>query len=257
MNKVSFEVTVFSHSRESLEKICSESSLHFDHIQDGDVSAVCILSVNTTDFDTDDAVHQTIIAIRGLDTLLKEHIVTDFSIRVDIEIVETDGNETPIPGIVFPADYILLASDLEIKTRFHLMIDSSTKKGLLNSGAYFYIMSDNEIDVEELNQVAHTQPSILYRKGYMGRYTIVNFNSWGIEISSDNNLPTIPILSLMKRLWNAKQVGVYCMNNRLTSHVDITCYSIPPEPLLFNLEPSFFTFLKDLSVQYLDMDFMT
>jgi len=114
------------------------------------------------------------------------------------------------------------------------------------------IMSDDEIDEPILNRVAGTQPSIIYRKGHMGRYTVVDFNSWGIEINLEKQLPDNAALALMNRLQNPKKIGLYCKDNNYTSHVDLTCYSIPYESIHFNLETSFFTFLRDLSVQYLD-----
>lgn len=256
MNKVSIALILFSHCRKSLEQACSLSCLNIDIIQEGDIFKACFLSVDTKDQDTDDVLRQIIDAIQGLNVLFKKHTIKGLCLKVDIEIIVADGDEIPIPGITFPAIYISLASDLEIQTRFHLMIESSTKKGLINSGSYLYVMSDKEIDVSELNSVAGTLPSIVYRKGNKGRYTILPFNSWGIEISFDNQLPDILAYALMDRVRSAKEIGLYCKENNLSSHVDLTCYSIPSEPLHFQLDPTFFSFLKDLSVRYLDMDFM-
>lgn len=257
MNRFSLAVFVFSHCHDPLEKLCSIYNLDSEIIQNDNVFKVCILSVNTTSDDTDDVVRQGIDALSSLYNHLKEQGVTEFSIKVDIEVIVTDGDETPIPGIVLPADFISLASYLDAQTRFHLLIKSSTQKGMINSGSYLYIMSDDEIDEPILNRVAGTQPSIIYRKGHMGRYTVVDFNSWGIEIYLEKQLPDNAALALMNRLQDPKKIGLYCKDNNYTSHVDLTCYSIPYESIHFNLETSFFTFLRDLSVQYLELDFMT
>jgi len=107
-----------------------------------------------------------------------------------------------------------------------------------------------------LNKIAGIHPSVVYRKGCLRRETVVDFNSWGVEVSTEGELPDIPDYALMKKLNKPKEIGLFCKENNLESHVDITCYSIYSDTICFQLDPSFFTFLKDLSVQYLDMDFM-
>lgn len=253
MNKVSFELYAFSHSREFLEKACSLSRSS----QDVNKLKARIVSVSTTDFDTRDTIQIIINTLQGLYARLTTQMIKTIHFTLDIKIIVTDGDETSIPGITFPANLITFASDFEIQTRFHLHVKSSTVKGHMHSGSYFYIMSDSEIDVAELNRVSGIQPSIVYRKGCMGRYTVVAFNSWGIEFDLDNQTPDIPAKELMQRMQKAKEVGIYCKNNNLSSHVDLTCYSIPSNPTHFQLEPSFFSFLKDLSVDYIDFDCMT
>ena len=247
---------VCSHCIELLEEVRRESCLDKEIIQDGEMLKVVILSINTTDHVADDIVIPIVDAIQRLYLIFPALTERKISFTVNIDIVVTDADEASIPSIVFPAEYISLASGLEIQTRFHLMITSSTMVGTMNSGAYLYIESDKEIDVPVLNIIAGTQPSVVYRKGCMGRYTIVDFNSWGLEISTKNQPPSIPALLLMRKIQNAEILGLYCKENSLESHVDITCYSISSEPLCFQLEPAFFVFLHKLHVNYLDIDFL-
>jgi hypothetical protein len=256
MNNISFKVSVSSHCLELLEDMCRESCLGTDIVRDERMPAVCILSINTSDYVTDDIIVQIGETIQCFHEKIFSHIKEKIGIKVEIEIVVTDLDDTPIPGVLFPAEYISLVSELEIQTRFHLMINSSTKRGLINSGAYLYIESDNEIDVTRLNRIARTDPSIVYRKGCMGRYRVVDYNAWGLEVTNEDKMPDAPALELMQKLRNAKEIGNYCEKNHLESHVDITCYSISSEPLYFQIEPSFFTFLKELRVRYIDFDFM-
>ena len=230
MNNISFKVSVSSHCLELLEDMCRESCLGTDIVRDERMPAVCILSINTSDYVTDDIIVQIGETIQCFHEKIFSHIKEKIGIKVDIEIVVTDLDDTPIPGVLFPAEYISLVSELEIQTRFHLMINSSTKRGLINSG--------------------------VYRKGCMGRYRVVDYNAWGLEVTNEDKMPDAPALELMQKLRNAKEIGNYCEKNHLESHVDITCYSISSEPLYFQIEPSFFTFLKELRVRYIDFDFM-
>lgn len=256
MNKVSIEVFVCSHCLELLEEVRRLSCLDKEILKDGELLKVGLLSVNTTDYGADDIIIPTVEAIQRFYLDYPAQIEGSISLIVDIDIVVPDADEASIPGILFPTEYISLASKLDIKTIFHLMITSSTIVGTMNSGAYLYIESDSDINVPVLNMIAGTQPSVVYRKGCMGRYTVLNFNSWGLEISTNNQPPSIPALLLMRKIQNVEVLGLYCKENSLDSHVDITCYSISSEPLCFQLEPVFFTFLHKLHVNYLDVDFL-
>lgn len=259
MNTISFDMYAGSHNIELLEELHRVSCPDAEIIQDAGMHKISILSVITTGDDTYDTdgiitlIVETAQRLRMQFPMLTENKIV---YTLDIRIVVTDADETSIPGITLSREYISLASELGIQTRFHLMISSSTRKGTLNSGAYLYIDSDNEINFPVLNRIAGIQPSVLYRKGCKGRYTVVDFYAWGLEVSSENQLPDVPVSALMRKLKNAKETGAYCKENNLESHVDITCYSIYSEPLRFQLEPSFFTFLKELQVRFVAMDFM-
>lgn len=217
---------------------------------------VCILSVKTSDYETEDILLQVEEKIRMLHLRLSKEEHKQFRVAVDIKLLVSDADLTSIPGITFRAGYVSLASELGIRTNFHLEINSSTKRGLMNSGTHFLVESEREIDICTLNKITGLDPHIVYRMGDKGKYAIVDFNAWGYEISNNNMLPDVSVSALILALPNAKEVGLYCKKNNLVTHIDITCYGISPDPLCFQLEPTFFIFANNLSVQYVDLDFM-
>ena len=256
MIKVSFNLSASSNDIEYLKDVCQAFGSRIHISQDGERQKVDILSASINDYDTESIIIQIIEAIQRLPLTSPSQTVKNTILSLDITIVVSDADDTSIPGVLLPAEYISLASEHRIQTAFNLMITSSTRKGFLNSGAYLYIVSNNAFDVSEMNRIAGTSPSVVYQKGRFGRNAIVNLNAWGLEVVSENRLPDYPALMLMQKIQNANELGLYCKENNLESHMDITCYSIPSEPLRFQLEPSFFSFLNELNIRYIDMDFM-
>lgn len=256
MNIVSFELSVSSQNSALLEEFRNITCPNAVILNSGGMSKLCALLTKTSDYKTDTIIYNLVNTIKKISAYSSNETEDKIQYMVNVGIIVSDANETSIPGIVFPSEYIHLASKLKILTHFHLMITSSTMKGQLNSGAYFYIQSDNEIDLQSLNKITDTEPSIVYQRGSMGRYTVVNFNAWGIEVSYDDQLPNIPISALMSRLHNYKAIGLYCKEKNMESHIDLTCYGINSDPIDFEIDHSFFSFAEELSAQYVDIDFM-
>lgn len=256
MNIISFELSVCSQNVALLEEVrritCSNADIH----KGNETSKVCALQTKSPGYDTDAMLQDVVDNLQKIHTHISTQVENIVDYILDIGIIVSDADQTSIPGVVFSSEYIHLASKLKIKTHFHLQITSSTMRGQLNSGAYFYIVSRDEIDFTALNEIAGIQPTVIYRRGAMGRCTVVAFNAWGLEVSYDNQLPDVPLSALMSKLYNFEKIGRYCKEKDIDSHIDLTCYSIHSDPMDFQLDSSFFYFAEELSVRYVDVDFM-
>lgn len=259
MTVISLEFHIISNKKDILKRVLEASHLNLSTniVPDRDKYRMCIYSNSIDGYIVDSLVSQAVNSIKEVIREIPSTMIDRLSFATNFEIVVSDGGKSPIPGVTLPIEYISLAADIGMQTTFNLNITSSTPQGLINSGAYLNIeSSDKDIDSSLLSSLAGTEPSIIYKKGEMGLYKTVDFNAWVIEIEADNKLPETPASLLMQKIQNAKAVGIYCQENQLTPVAYITCYSIPSGKISFVLNDSFFSFLKDLSVCFLDLDFM-
>lgn len=257
MNVSSINLTVSSLSQKDIERI-----LEFQHatiareiVQKDSSYEACIISFKTTDYVLESAINSMCDYLHAFDGCISKQSLCDYKLRLNIEIIAEDADKDPLPGITLSADFIALIADLRINTSVTITL-SSVEPGRLNSGAYFYVNSDNAFDMNRLCSIALAQPSVIYRKGAMGRHKIMDYYAWGIEIKNDNDFPEKPIKTLMEHLHNAKEIADFCRQNKLDSHVDVTCYGIPTGTISFQLSAQFFSFLNDLGVMFLDIDLM-
>lgn len=257
MNKTSVGIYIYSENHNCIKRISRAPYINIiERSHNEKESGICVLLVNIDDYETESIIGQAIECLNQLHSELSSEDIMSIHVELNIKIIVSNGDNDPIPGITLPKDYINLAAELGIQTSFKLIISSSTVEGVMNSGAYYYIESNDIIDTAAITKLTGIEPSLIYNKGTHGKYTVVDLNAWGISIQSDNTLPETPIGNLMQRINNPKNVGSYCNNNCLNSHMDITLYGIPSSCISFKFNPTVFTFLNDLSVNYLDLDFM-
>ena len=191
-----------------------------------------ILSCVTSEYETEELFIQATDLLRKIDGLITP-VSNQLFVRVNFIINVNHAEEEPIPGIVIGQEFITLASELNLLLDVSLEISPVNYGNRVNSGAFFYISSDDEIDTAALSDISGTKPSVVYRKNTMGRFTVVNYNAWGIEMTNDDSLPDKPMSELVRQIKNAGALGDYCKTHGLQSHVDITCYGVPRSPIMF------------------------
>lgn len=219
------------------------------------VSRTLVLSLMSDGYDTDSLFSQAADSIRSFREHFSSRGAEPMSFEVVLDVEAPNADNESLPGVGLPRKFISCAAGLILRVIINLNAISSGEHHV-HSGAYYYICSENELDVEKISHIAGAQPSIVCRKGEKGKYTKANLNAWVLRIHDDNCLPGIPIASLMKKISYPQSLGQYCREEGLHTHIDVTCYGIPNELVSFQIDSCFFRFCRDLDVEYIDIDLM-
>lgn len=234
---------------------------HGEHVEDcvHDADHICLFSIGIDTYDTDEMIASVTNYLSKLKTELSSRHMSCPNFTINIEISAEDADNNPIPGFVFPRETLSLVAEMKIEMTLILTVYSQEPYTDFRSGAYFYVTNAIEnmvIDFYSLTQIAGSKPSLVHKRGDSIRGHIMNFDSWGIEIATENTPIATPMASLIKRFKDAKEFGRYCQKKGYDSHVDLTRYGFPKRTDSIKISTEFFLFLHDLSVNYLDIDLM-
>lgn len=215
-----------------------------------------ILSLDEDNIDTEQMFLKAVASLQELINWIPCQDKCAISLRMALEITNQDADNDSFPSLIFYREFIMLAAQLHLQLNVFINAYSSCCNDCVDSGAYYYISDSNEIDVQAINCVAGVRPTITYRKGDLIGKTIANHCRWGIENACDNTMPEKTIMSLMDAIKNPMDLGDYCWEQGLESHIDITCYGIPNGTVSFQIEPAFFVFCSELKIGFMDVDLM-
>lgn len=216
------------------------------YVSDGEAPKRRILSVADDGYDTGPLFLQAADAIRN----------ARGEFELDLGIDAPDADEESLPGTGFPKEFIACAADVTLRVNVVVRAVSTSDNEQPHCGAYFYIDSDEELDIRQIGSVAGTQPTRVAKKGEQGEYAVYKCNSWGILINGDDPCPETPVAALMERIRQPRMLGRYCREKGLDSHIDVTCYGIPDKPVSFQFDSRFFRFCRDLDVAWVGIDLM-
>ena len=218
------------------------------------ISKTLVLSLVDEGYNTDSLFSQAADSIQGFRKKLSPRSAESMCFDMVLEVEVPNADNDSLPGVGFSREFISCAAGVQLRVVINLNAISSGEHHV-HSAACCYISSDNGLDVEKISGIAGVQPSIVYRKGEQGRYTIAKHNAWVLK-THDDSLPEKPIASLMKEVNNPQSLGQYCREEGLHTHIDVTCYGIPSEPVSFQINSRFFHFCRDMDVEYADIDMM-
>lgn len=176
-----------------------------------------------------------------------------FSILITVDGVDSGQS---IPGFTITPDFLAVCVCLKMPIIIVINARVSREQGGSSVGAYYYIADDKDLDIGAINSASGSKPSLLERKGEMGRHVINKTNTWGIECRSFDSLADQPINSLIEAIKHPTELGLYCKEHNLHTHIDVTCYGIYVPRVNITLTTSFLYFCHCLGVEWVDIDAM-
>ena len=138
------------------------------YVSDGEAPKRRILSVADDGYDTGPLFLQAADAIRN----------ARGEFELDLGIDAPDADEESLPGTGFPKEFIACAADVTLRVNVVVRAVSTSDNEQPHCGAYFYIDSDEELDIRQIGSVAGTQPTRVAKKGEQGEYAVYKCNSW-------------------------------------------------------------------------------
>ena len=266
MCKVTLTCFCVSSSHSSLEHLASSPAYRFlfglEHL-----NIICgylndyrleFLSFIYSGYDTDvitDYVLEKEYFFKQLKTLIQDcniRILFSFDINGGIN-AELD----PIPGFTFTQRFLQLCKaicasiDITINT-----IPVFSDRGKTHSGVYYYVYSDTELNIAELNSASGSMPTRTLKKGEIITVEPSEDYSWNIEMDFDKEMPCKPMKAIMNAILKPKELGTYCINRGLNSHMDLTLYGIYESVMRFTIDFAFVCFCVDLRIGRLEIDIM-
>ncbi len=257
-------VYVFSHSIDNLQLFISTdiySSISPENKNNieivGDRYRLCILSYCTSGYNSERLNDKLIKHFSSPAILRRQLDMYYLNIAVAYTISGLKKKDS-IPGLGLNSALISLMSTLKASIIVTILSSVRVSNGTSSCGAYYYLKSDNEFNVSQINQIAGTSPSIVFGKGdacYSGN-KIRDYYCWGIEYTYDDTTPNKPIRELMGRIMNPSQLGLFCKDHDMDSNIDLTYYGLYSEKIEFCIGADFLIFCNKLGVSWIAVDMM-